>query len=181
MTPTSSERRRSREGRRRTVRIVAQQSVYRTATISLLVASLAAILLFAAWRVWRQDRPTVAPQRTLRDVQLRWKCEGGHYFYESGQSEPRACPRCGRPAYPVETFECDKHGPFEVAVRFTKGPDGRAHVSELRLESGVGGKGEWVFAEDGLRCPRCGAILHRQELDPLRNFPGRSGKDRSTP
>lgn len=170
MTPQPSERRRSSEGRRRTVRIVDHRPVYRTATVTLLVASLAAIMLFAGWRIWREDRVVPPPQRSLVDVQLRWKCESGHTFYDKGQSAPRVCTTCGRPAYPMDTYECEKHGSFDVSVRFAEGPDDRPHVSELRLETSPGAKGEWVFASDGLRCPKCGLPLHRQPFDPLRGL-----------
>ena len=175
MTPAPSERRRSSEGRR-AVRIVENRPAHRTATVTLLVASLAAILLFTGWRIWREDRTVIPPQRTLGDVQLRWKCESGHAFFERGQSDPRACPTCGRPAYPVDTYECAKHGAFEVSVRFANDPDGRAEVSELRLEAAAGVKGEWVFASDGLRCPKCGLPLHRQPADPLRGLGRGSAK-----
>jgi hypothetical protein len=59
-------------------------------------------------------------------------------------------------------YECKQHGPVEVAVRFTRGPDGAPRMSQLRLNQGA-----WSPADDPVRCPQCGVTMTRKPADPL--------------
>ena len=65
------------------------------------------------------------------------------------------------PAYPITTYECRQHGPFEVAVQLKRVADGVSVASQWRLA-----KGDWVSSESELRCPRCQAPLVRRPSDP---------------
>lgn len=148
--------------RRHTVRIVRRRIPSRAALLSLLTAMAAAAVAFAAWRWW-QPAPTVAVyQRTLSDVEMSWRCEAGHSFTASGQVADRPCAMCDQPAYPVIGYECKQHGPVEVAVRFTSGPDGAPRMSQLRVNHGA-----WFPASDPVRCPQCGAPMVPKPADPL--------------
>ncbi len=176
MSPSQVHGRPSRP--RRTVRIVKPRWISRTTTVSLLIVSAAALSLFVMWRFSRAEETVEPVIRTLRDVGFDWKCEAGHSFYESGQAGARACIKCGRPAYPVDEYKCSIHGRYPVSVRFVIDSDGKPRVSELRQCKGVDASrwGQWVFATDGVLCPRCGRKLVRPRRDPLARSVGRSGK-----
>ena len=156
------ERSMSRPGRR-TVRIITRRGPSRAATISLVVAVAAAALLFFVWRIWQKEDDVSVYVRTIRDVELDWRCEGGHLFRSLGQVEPRPCWMCGETAYPVTQYHCSVHGSFEVDVRFAENADGVATPEQLRLPGGG-----WVRADPGLKCPRCGKkLVRRQAEDPI--------------
>lgn len=158
-------------GRRRMVRIAKPRVVTRTAAVSLLIVVLPVVGVYAAWRFWQQDEEVELVVRTLDRVVLDWKCERRHQFEDRGQVEPRICPTCGKPAYPVEMYHCPRHGPVEVAARFTTDANGNARPSEFRI-----GPRKWVPVEDGLHCLRCGQQLVRKPEDPFAR--GKHGKKR---
>lgn len=133
----------------------------RAATISLVVAVAAAAFLLVAWRIWHRDEPVAVIVRTIRDVELDWRCEGGHFFQSLGQVNPRPCWMCGQTAFPVTDYECPVHGRYEVAVRFAEGEGGVATPAHWRLPDGP-----WVDAEEDLQCRRCGKALERMANDP---------------
>ena len=130
--------------------------------ISLFVTITTAAVLFVVWRFWQEEQDVPVRHRVLSDVFLDWKCEVGHSFRRRGQTEPRICPKCSRPSYPVGEYQCPVHGEFEVAVRHSVGADGVARVSGFRI---AGGK--WGNIEDGLSCPKCKRPLTRKRKDPF--------------
>lgn len=137
---------------RRTVRIVGRRRPSRAATVSLIIAGMTAVGVFAVWRVWRSDEEVVQPYvRTIFDTELQWRCEAGHVFEALGQVEPKHCWKCGRLAYPITHYKCPVHGDFEAAVRFAMDHDGTVHPTELRFPGG-----SWIPAEGRPPCPRCG-------------------------
>ena len=152
--------------RRRTVRIVESRSTSRTATVSFLVTAAAAVLLFVIWRFWRADEIMPPEPRPLSQVTWKWECDAGHTFRASAHAEPRACPRCGRPAYPVDTWRCEEHGEFKVAVRFRRDAAGGLHPLEYRVADE-----DWTPAADGPYCPRCGRLLNHKPKDPFEDIP----------
>ncbi len=149
--------------RRRTVRIITRRGPSRAATISLVVAVAVAALLFFVWRFWHKEDNVSVYVRTIRDVELDWRCDAGHLFRSLGQVEPRPCWMCGETAYPVTRYHCSAHGSFEVAVRFAEDAEGVAKPDQLRLPGR-----DWVGADPGLKCPRCSkALVRRQAQDPI--------------
>ena len=152
--------------RRRTVRIVDSRSASRTATVSFLVTAAAAVLLFVVWRFWRADEIVPPTARPLEQVTWKWKCEEGHYFPAIAHAEPRACPRCGRPAYPMDIWRCPEHGEFEVLVRFRVGEGKTLQPLEYQVADG-----DWTVAADGPRCPQCGRALEHKPRDPFADMP----------
>jgi len=147
----------------------------RTALISLMVAAAAAAVAFGAWRVFRDDAVRPVVQRTVRDVLLTYKCERGHTFNAMGQAEPLKCPFCGTPAHAITQYVCPLHGDVEVSVEFTLDADGEPIVSKLRLPGG-----RWVDVEAGLRCPRCGQPLYREDHNSVADF-GRERREGEAP
>jgi hypothetical protein len=153
---------------RRTVRIVKSRTLSRPALISLVVACAAVVATLALWRFW-QPKDIVPPaQRTLGEWETDWKCDSGHSFHAAGQTEPRSCWTCGKPAYPVAYYHCPTHGTYETNARFKADDEGRPKVAYLRLRGG-----SWVSVEQGLRCPRCGQLLRYGGHDPLRGLGNR--------
>ena len=151
--------------RQPSVRIVRHRTIPRAARISLVATPLAAVALFLLWQVWQADDTEIPRQRTLTQKVVKYRCEAGHVWNGLGRVEPPACATCGKPAYPVGSFVCQDHGTFEAEARFANGPDGIPRLFELRLL----GK-EWVPADPGVECPRCGRLLLHQREDPLRGF-----------
>lgn len=147
--------------RRSTVRIVKPRGS-RATTISALVTVATAAVLFFVWRFWEDDEKLLVIRRSLQDVRLEWKCDAGHRFHAQGQPNPRFCPRCGRPSYPVGTYRCTEHGGFDVLVRYTVTQDGLEKPSEFRVD----GSG-WGPPETALVCPKCQRPLRRDRPNPL--------------
>jgi len=138
------------------------------ALTTLLITSLAAAALLGVWWVWAPEEPQTGYQRSLDEVELRWKCAAGHRFTAPGQAEPCNCPKCGAKAEIVDVYRCPEHGEFDVFVRL--GPvegTGRYAARQLRLD-----RGEWVSVAEGLKCPRCGRKLVRPPRDPANSFQG---------
>lgn len=158
---------RAASARQTSVRIVRHRTIPRAAWISLVVVAVAALSLFVVFLLlrWQADSAVVPHQRTLTDTRVEYKCEAGHSWKAMGQVEPPTCAACAKPAYPVGSFVCQRHGTFEAAARFVNGPDGIPRLSELRLT----GK-DWVPADQGVVCPRCGRRLLRLREDPLRGL-----------
>ncbi len=146
------------------MRIVRHRTIPRAAWVSLVVIAVAAVSLFLVFLLlrWQADSATVPGKRTLTEARVEYKCEAGHSWKAMGQVEPPTCAACGKPAHPVGSFACQEHGTFEVAARFVNGPDGIPCLFELRLTGE-----DWVPAEKGVVCPRCGLRLLRQREDPL--------------
>ncbi|MFQ5412953.1 MAG: hypothetical protein ACE5E6_00700 [Phycisphaerae bacterium] len=132
------------------------------ALLSLVIAAGAALFVYGAWRLWRVERPSPPPMRTLGDVAVDWRCPRGHRFRAPGAFKPQPCRVCGELAEATDRYVCREHGAFDVAVRFGHGPGGRARPSLLRI-----GKGRWTPAKQGVRCPRCHKVLRRPGRDPL--------------
>lgn len=147
---------------RPTVRIVKRRLPPQTALISLLIAAAAAAVAFGAWYVWRDDVGQQVVHRTIFDVMLPYRCERGHRFNAPGQAGPLRCPQCGTQAHAVTDYVCPIHGETEVAVEFALDAHGEAVVTKLSVEAG-----EWVNADTGIRCPRCGQALFRPQVNPL--------------
>jgi len=160
-TPDDSAVDRALLARRHTVRIVQRRTPSRAAMLSLVMAMSAAAVAFAAWRWWRPAPTVPIYQRTIKDVELSWKCEAGHSFTAPGQVADRLCATCDQPAYAVTSYECERHGVIEVAVRFASGDD-VPRVSQLRV-----GRGIWFPATDAVRCPHCDAPMVRKQTNPL--------------
>ena len=68
---------------------------------------------------------------------------------------------CGQTAFPVTDYECPVHGVYKVDVRFADGTGGEATPAQWRLPGE-----QWVEAEEGLHCRRCGKALVRMANDP---------------
>jgi hypothetical protein len=133
-----------------------------------MVGAAAALLLLLVWYLLRTEEVLETPQRTLNNVELKWKCAAGHVFYATGHSldsggltAPKTCVSCGQPAYPFAPYTCPVHGPFEVAVQFAVDKDGALDVSQVRLPGR-----DWLPKAQGLRCPRCDRPLVYVD-DPL--------------
>jgi len=148
---------------RRTVRIVKKRIPTQAAALSLAAVALTAVFTFGAWRWWDSDTvsPPPAPQPTLFEVELDWRCAAGHTFSATGQVGTRICPQCGQRAYPFAKYSCEKHGAYEVQAEFVRDAAGKTRVGRFKVSGG-----EWAEAGDGPRCPRCGAVMERK-LDPL--------------
>ncbi len=129
---------------------------------SLVLAMSISAVAFAVWRWWRPAPTVPVYQRTINDIEMSWKCEGGHTFSARGQVADRQCAMCDQPAFVVAAFECSKHGMTEVAARFTYGPDGAPRVSQFRVN-----QGNWFPAADPVPCPYCGVPMVRKQTDPL--------------
>lgn len=159
--PSDSTGERTRPLRRPSVRIVERYSISRAAKVSIVMTAAAAAVAFAAWRWWQPPPPLTVARRSVSHVDLPWRCEAGHSFTAQGQTGDRLCASCAMPAYPVATYECKQHGPFEVAVKLKQVSDAVSVASQWRL-----GKGDWVPVESDLHCPRCETVLVRRPADP---------------
>lgn len=148
--------------RRRTVRIVKQRNVSRAAIISLAIATGAAVLFLAIWRIMQSGEELSVHIREIREYDMDWRCEGGHSFHSAGRKDSRPCWICGQPAFPVAHYKCPIHGTFEVAFRFYEDEQGIIKPSKIRV-----GSGEWLEFDEGLKCPRCRRDLMRDNIDPL--------------
>lgn len=154
----------SHSSQRRTVRIVKKQHVSRAAMISLGIAAGAAILVFAVVRIWQSGEKVPIYERSMRDYEMDWRCEGGHFFTSTGQTNARPCWMCDRKAYPVALYKCPLHGSIEVAFQFKQDIDGVIKPVKVRVDGG-----EWLSAEVGLKCLHCRRDLTREQIDPLEN------------
>ena len=148
--------------RRRTVRIIKKRNVPRPAVVSLAIAAGAAILVLAVWRIWQTGEETPVYKRSMRDYEMGWRCEGGHFFHSTGQTNSRRCWMCGRHAYPVALYKCPAHGSYEVAFQFSVDKEGVVKPSKVRIKGG-----EWRPPDEGLKCIRCRRDLIREQVDPL--------------
>lgn len=146
--------------RKPSVRIVEPRTIPRAAKLSIVMTAAAAAVAFAAWRWWQPPVTIAAAQRSVLDIDLPWRCDAGHSFVAKGQTADRLCSSCSEPAYPVTTYECKQHGPFEVFVKLKSVADGVSVASQWRL-----GKTDWVSSEGELICPRCHATLVRRHAD----------------
>lgn len=133
-----------------------------TALISLLIAAAAAAVAFGAWYVWRDEAGPPVVGRRVTDLVLPYRCERGHLFNALGEVEPLSCPQCGATAYAITEYICPVHGQSDVAVQFELDAYGEAFVTKMRVEGG-----DWVDVDAGLRCPRCGQALYREQGNPL--------------
>ena len=131
--------------------------------LSLSLAAVAAAVVFGVWWFSATTEETARPmERSLTDTELDWRCENGHIFVAVGQSGERLCLYCDQPAFPVSEYSCPVHGPFQATVHFAENSDDTMRIDQLRLTGR-----EWVSAEVGLHCPRCGRRLEHQVRDPL--------------
>jgi len=151
-------------GQRPGVRIVPSRDARRMTRVSLLLVAGVGLTLFAIWRLVQSPAPAPANRRTLPDIELAWRCEGGHVFPAAGAVGARSCHTCGKPAYSFTSYVCQKHGPFETLVEF--GLDENEVERPVRVR--VAGR-SWASAPQGLTCPRCGAELARPPVDPIAN------------
>ena len=149
---------------RRTVRIVKKRNVSQAAMISLGIAAGAAILVFAVIRIWQSGEKVPIYERSMRDYEMDWRCEGGHFFTSTGQTNSRPCWMCDRKAYPVSLYKCPIHGTIEVAFQFMRDSNGVFKPAKVRVDGG-----EWLSAEVGLKCLLCRRDLRREQIDPLEN------------
>lgn len=160
LTSTDSER--VDPAHRPTVRIVRRRTVPRTAVISLALAAAAVMVLFFVWRLWRRDEVSEMRRRGLTDVEVTWKCDGGHTFRAEAHDGARSCWTCNRPANPVANYSCPDHGTYEAAVQFSTDGKGVSRVAKVRMQDA-----SWKEPAEGLRCPKCGSDLVRAKADPL--------------
>jgi len=130
--------------------------------LSLVLALSASAVAFTAWRWWRPTPTVSAKIRSIKDVDLNWRCDAGHSFIAKGEAGDRQCGSCSQPAYAVTLFQCPQHGATEVAARFAAGADGVPRVSQYRVHEGI-----WSPATESVRCPQCGAPMFRKQADPL--------------
>lgn len=146
---------------RPTVRIV-RRRIPLPALISLSAVAAVSIVLLVLWLMWRGDPNVDSVLRTLDDVEIAWKCEGGHAFRASAQADKRKCTQCGKDAAATTEFECPTHSPVEVEAKFEKDAQGNLRISKFRVPPG-----EWVAAGERISCAKCGAALTRKIDDPL--------------
>jgi len=149
--------------RRRTVRIVKKWRIPSAAYVSLAAAAAAAALLLVLWRAFQTEAVPPPLLRSVRDVQVQWRCEAGHTFYSLGDVTPRPCVKCGKDSYPVAKYRCPVHGTFDVAFEFEEQPDGRVIPVRVRAPDGP-----WEPFESGPHCSRCRREMTREDEDPLR-------------
>ncbi len=147
---------------KRKVRIIKQRDVSRTAIVSLVIAAGVAVAALLIWRVGKSGEEIPVHIRSLREYEMDWRCEGGHFFHSTGRKDSRPCWMCGQPAYPVAHYKCNTHGSYEVAFRFSEDKQGTVKPEQVRV-----GSGEWIDADDGLKCPRCHLELTQDLIDPL--------------
>ena len=150
-----------RHGKRK-VRIVRKKTGTRAALASLIVASLAAAALFGVWSFVDGPEPERPYVRDFTEVQYTWSCSDGHRFRALGQVEPRLCPHCGKEAFVVDTYVCEKHGAIEVFVRFHPGCTSTNNAYDLKLPNR-----RWTPAQEGISCPKCTRKLSKARKDPL--------------
>lgn len=153
---------RSSHSQRRKVRIIKQRNVSRTAIVSLAIAAGVAVAVILSWRVWKTGEEIPVHIRNLREYEMDWRCDGGHFFHSTGRKDSRPCWMCGQPAFPVAHYKCPTHGSYEVAFRFYEDDEGVVKPSQVRV-----GSGEWLKADVGLKCPRCNCDLTQDVIDPL--------------
>jgi len=147
---------------RRKVRIVRKKTGMRAALASLIVASVAAAALFGIWSLVDGPEPVRPHIRDFTEVQYTWKCSDGHHFRALGQVEPRLCSECGKEAWVVDTYVCEKHGAIEVFVRFHPGCTSTNNAYDLRLPNL-----EWTPVQEPMSCPKCSRKLTKARKDPL--------------
>jgi hypothetical protein len=124
------------------------------------MAIAAALTVVLVWRLWQSEESFIPHERTVVDLQLDWRCEGGHAFRMPGQLDPLPCPLCGKAAYPFTSFACPQHGEFEVSAKFDPQTGGSRFATQLRIRGGP-----WVPIEQGVRCPVCGLLMDEVEPD----------------
>lgn len=162
MSPTSSNPERTVR-RRNTVRILNKRRISREAALSLWLAAGAGAVVFGVWWFSASAEPIARPlERTLTDTELDWRCEDGHTFVAAGQPGERLCLQCDQAAFPVSDYSCPVHGPFRASVQFSEVSGRTARIDRLRLTGR-----DWVSAETGLHCPRCGRPLEHLRRDPV--------------
>lgn len=148
----------------RKIRFIGSKRARWTLAGSLLIPLSIALVGAVAWQ-WlnhpKVDRTIL--QRTIADFTLRWRCDQGHVFHAPGQLGSRPCTSCGQSAVPTDRYACPEHGAFDVLLEFSAYDDPqRPHAKRYRLPNG-----SWQKIADGVRCPRCGAVMTRFSADPL--------------
>ncbi|MEK6676329.1 MAG: hypothetical protein AABZ47_11830 [Planctomycetota bacterium] len=154
-----------RKRRRRSVRIARPRSQVHAIRFTFLLVFAVGLSLLLIYRTWQPETPPSAEIRGLADVEMDWKCDGGHLFRIGGRTEPVACPTCGKDAFPVTTYLCEQHGPIEVLFRFFPKAEGEEGQPQVRL--GLNG---WKGLDEGLKCPKCERDLDRPVVDPIQSL-----------
>ncbi len=149
---------------RRTVRIVKKRQIPRAAYVSLAAAAAAAALLLVVWQAFQTAEIPPPHLRSVRDVQVQWRCDAGHTLASLGDVTPRACWKCGKDSYPVAKYRCPVHGTYDIAFQFRERPDGRVIPVEVRAPDGP-----WEPFESGPHCSRCRREMTREDDDPLKD------------
>ena len=149
--------------RRRTVRIVKKWRIPRAAYVSLAAAAAAAALLLVFWRAFQSEEIPPPPLRSVRDVQVQWRCEAGHALYTYGDVTPRPCHECGKNSYPVAEYRCPVHGTYPVAFQFREQGERGVIPVEVRAPDGP-----WEPFESGPHCSRCRREMTREIDDTLK-------------
>lgn len=135
------------------------------ARLSMLLAGAAALALILIYRSCEPDAAPPPSQRTVFDMELEWRCDGGHTFRMHGQVDPAKCPICERPAYPIRTFLCDEHGAIVVAFKLRSTAEGGSEPVAVQFP----GEG-WKLPPEIETCPRCGKELRARDEDPLAGY-----------
>lgn len=169
MSPIQRKPGRARGAQPRKVRIVKPRATPRAATVSVLLAVTAAVLLPVLWWFGRSEQLLPPPPPSLDKWEMDWRCDAGHTFRtaghafdDDGATRPKTCWVCRRPAHPMEYFQCSVHGAQEVLVSFAENANGGGVPARWRLP----GRG-WVDEQKDLRCRQCNRPLRYLE-DALR-------------
>jgi len=149
--------------RRRTVRIVKKRRIPRAAYVSLAAAAASAALLLVLWQAFQTEEIPPPRLRSVKDVQVQWRCDSGHTLHALGDVTPQPCWQCGKDSHPTAKYRCPVHGTYDVAFQFRQHPDGRVIPVEVRTPDG-----DWEPFEGGPHCSRCRREMTRETEDPLK-------------
>jgi hypothetical protein len=130
-----------------------------------MLAGAAALGVILVYRTWEAEEPRPVIQRTIRDMELDWRCEGGHVFRMHGQQDPTPCPICNRPSYPVAAFWCPEHGNILIAYKFRTLADGGTEIAAIQFPGRP-----WELHPDVMTCPRCNREMRMRSEDPLSSY-----------
>ena len=148
--------------RRKRVRVVTRAARWRALLVTLLLPTIAAGLLIAAWILWQADETQPPHQRQLHDVEATWRCPAGHEFKAPASIAAHLCPQCGQPAHLIDYYVCPDGREWAMWVQLAEPAPGQPPVAD---QISLDGR-HWVPVDAPPPCPHCGGQLHRVRLRP---------------